>query len=159
MLRTVRVPVKRRNARRRKAFAPRPLAVQTGRTPDPAAAVDLPVLLITVAAGLLLAWVALRRHRRARHQREMVHLLDAADALEAKLRTARSEITAVAGDRNGDPVQDAMREMLRQRLWLREHGGEASVGELRQVRDSIEDARRRIDHQLARVREARVSAA
>lgn len=121
---------------------------------------DFPVLLIPVIAGAaLLAWLLFGRHRRTRHQREVRHLLDAADALEARLRTARSEITAVAGDRNGDPVQDAMREMLRQRLWLREHGGEASVGELRQVRDSIEDARRRIDHQLSRVREARASAA
>ena len=120
---------------------------------------DPSVLLIPVAAGALLAWLAFRRHRRTRHQREMLHLLDAADALEAKLRTARSEITAVAGDQNGDPVQDAMREMLRQRLWLREHGGDASIGELRQVRGSIEEARRRIDHQLERVREARVSAA
>ncbi|MCE7032455.1 hypothetical protein LY625_07445 [Lysobacter sp. GX 14042] len=121
---------------------------------------DISLLLTpAVVAGCgLLAWLLLRRHRRSRHQREVVQLLDAADALEARLRTARSEITAVAGDGHGDPVHEAMREMLRQRLWLREHGGGASVDELRQVRGSIEDARQRIDHQLDRVREARVTA-
>ena len=31
------------------------------------------------------------------------------------LRTAREEILAVAGEREHDPVRDAMREMLRQR--------------------------------------------
>jgi len=104
----------------------------------------------------LLAWLLLRLRRQRHHRREVVQLLDAADALEARLRTARSEITAVAGSHHGDPVHDAMREMLRQRLWLREHGGEASVDELRQVRGSIEEARQRIEHQLARIREARV---
>ena len=74
--------------------------------------------------------------------------------LEARLRTARSEIEAVAGE-HVDPVQDALREMLRQRLWLREHGDQASVDELQQVRSSIVDARTRIEQQLHRIERAR----
>src|SRR5699024_1484642 len=87
----------------RSAFARRRVAVQTGAGPHLAAAVDISVLLTpAVVAGCgLLAWLLLRRHRRNRHQRELVQLLDAADALEARLRAARSEITAVAGDRHG----------------------------------------------------------
>ena len=109
--------------------------------------------LAAIAAALLLLAVVVR-HRTGRRQREMQGLLDAADALEARLRTARSEIEAVAGE-HVDPVQDALREMLRQRLWLREHGDQASVDELQQVRSSIVDARTRIEQQLHRIERAR----
>ena len=84
----------------------------------------------------------------------MAGVLDAADALEARLRTARSEIEAVAGE-GADPVREAMQEMLRQRLWLQQHGPTASPGQLDAVRDSIDAARSRIDHQLGRIERAR----
>lgn len=85
----------------------------------------------------------------------MKQLLDAADALEARLRTARSEIEAVVGDDVEDPVRDALREMLRQRLWLREHGQGATLAELDQVRSSIDAARAQIEVQLSRIERAR----
>lgn len=117
----------------------------------------LPVLLWTlVAAGVVAAAVILFRQnaprRRARAVRE---LLDAADALEARLRAARAEIEAVAGEHGPDPVGDAMREMLRQRLWLRDYGREASLEQLAEVRASIDAARGRIDAQLAKIAQAR----
>lgn len=99
--------------------------------------------------------VAIARRRTSRRQLAMRQLLDAADALEARLRAARSEIEAVAGEDIEDPVQDAMREMLRQRLWLREHGEEASIRELQQVRSSINEARTRIEQQLIQIERAR----
>lgn len=82
-------------------------------------------------------------------------VLDAADALESRLRTARSEIEAVAGDVGEDPVGDAMREMLRQRLWLRDHSRTASLDQLAEVRESIDVARGRIEQQLSRIERAR----
>lgn len=85
----------------------------------------------------------------------MREVLDAADALEARLRTARSEIEAVTGDEGTDPVGEAMREMLRQRLWLRDHGRTASVAQLVEVRTSIDTARGRIEQQLHRIERAR----
>ena len=111
------------------------------------------IALIAIAAALLVAVGAWRR------QRAMRELLDSADALEARLRTARSEIEAVAGEHIDDPVQEAMREMLRQRLWLREHGDRASLAELVQVRDSIDQARGRIETQLVRIERARAPVA
>ena len=114
----------------------------------------LTVLGLAANAAVLLLLAVVVRHRTGRRQREMQGLLDAADALEARLRTARSEIEAVAGE-HVDPVQDALREMLRQRLWLREHGDQASVDELQQVRSSIVDARTRIEQQLHRIERAR----
>ncbi|WP_460713861.1 hypothetical protein [Lysobacter terrae] len=116
-----------------------------------------PVLLwIVVAAGAVIVLVAVQRQlaprRRARAVRE---LLDAADALEARLRTARAEIAAVAGEQGPDPVGEAMREMLRQRIWLRDYGREASLAQLAEVRSSIDAARGRIDAQLTRIARAR----
>jgi len=100
--------------------------------------------------------IAIARRRAGRRQRAMRQLLDAADALEARLRVARAEIEAVVGDDIEDPVQAAMREMLRQRLWLREHGAEASVADLQQVRSSIDEARTRIEQQLVQIERARM---
>ncbi|KRA20188.1 MULTISPECIES: hypothetical protein [unclassified Lysobacter] len=111
------------------------------------------LLLAALAAAAVVAF-GLRRGS-GRHQRAVRELLDAADALEARLRTARAEIEAVAGDLTLDPVGDAMREMLRQRLWLRDHGNSASPEQLAEVRASIDAARGRIEQQLSQIERAR----
>src|SRR5690606_17548563 len=67
------------------------------------------VLILAVLVLVSVAWYRLR----GRRQREMHLLLDSADALEARLRTARAEIEAVAGEAEADPIHEAMREMLR----------------------------------------------
>lgn len=107
--------------------------------------------LAAVAGGLLTYF----RGGLTPRQRALHELLDAADALEARLRTARAEIEAVTGNEGQDPVGEAMREMLRQRLWLRDHGQGASLARLAEVRASIDDARARIDQQLSRIDQAR----
>jgi hypothetical protein len=107
-------------------------------------------LLLVAAAALALAL----RLRERRRQHALGELLDAADALEARLRTARAEIEAVAGD-GTDPVRDALREMLRQRLWLQQHGQRASLAELASVRGTIDQARQRIEQLLAQIARAR----
>lgn len=114
-----------------------------------------------VVAGLAVMAAILAevlRRRAAGQQQAMREVLDAADALESRLREARSEIHAVAGDER-DPVAEAMREMLRQRLWLQRHGAEASVADLARLRDSIRSAGARIEQQLGRVAEARSNGA
>lgn len=146
-------------------FCPRPaFIVQTGdgvQTAGPFA-VSRPVTLSTfiwllVAAGIATLVVTLLRQRAPqRRARAVRELLDAADALEARLRAARAEIEAVAGERGQDPVGEAMREMLRQRLWLRDHGRDASLEQLAEVRASIDLARGRIEKQLTRIEQARL---
>jgi hypothetical protein len=114
------------------------------------------LIWILVAAGVAILLAALLRQRAPqRRARAVRELLDAADALESRLRLARAEIAAVAGEQGPDPVGDAMREMLRQRLWLRDHGREASLTQLAEVRASIDAARDRIDTQLAKIAQAR----
>jgi len=112
------------------------------------------LLLLALAAGTTLL---LRRRGPAPRQRAMAELLDAADALEARLRQARAEIEAIAGD-EANPVRDAMQEMLRQRLWLQQHGGDASLEQLAGVRASIDAARGRLEQVLAQVERARATA-
>ena len=114
------------------------------------------LFILLGVAGIAALLLLLRRP--GRHQRAVKDVLDAADALEDRLRTAREEILAVAGEREHDPVRDAMREMLRQRLWLRDHGRNASIAELAEVRASIDAARDRIDEQLLRIAQARAPA-
>lgn len=149
---------------RRRAFAAWKLRLsrwgRSGQTADPSNAVGgvtLSTLIwILVAAGAATLLAAFLRQRAPRRRARAVReLLDAADALEARLRTARAEIAAVAGEQGPDPVGDAMREMLRQRLWLRDHGRAASLAQLAEVRSSIDAARGRIEAQLDKIARAR----
>ena len=112
------------------------------------------VLALLLAAAFVVALVLLLRQRSGRRQRALAQVLDAADALEERLRTARAEIEAVAGS-DDNPVRDALQEMLRQRLWLQQHGQDASLEQLGQVRDSIVAGRVKIDQQLLQIERAR----
>jgi vacuolar-type H+-ATPase subunit I/STV1 len=113
-------------------------------------------LLLLAAAVVFAAAFTLGRRRAAQRERArtLAQVLDAADALEARLRTARAEIEAIAGTED-NPVRDALQEMLRQRLWLQQHGDAATLEQLSQVRDSIQAGAERIDQQLARIERAR----
>lgn len=114
-----------------------------------------PVLALLAAAVAAVVFILFSRRRRvADRQRALAQVLDAADGLEARLRAARAEIEAIAGSQD-NPVLEPMQEMLRQRLWLQQHGDAASLEQLRSVREAIEAARRRIDQQLARIERAR----
>jgi hypothetical protein len=133
-----------------------PAPGQTAASPALVPAFLTPILVLLATLAVILALVLLlhRRRRGGERQRALGQLLDAADGLEARLRDARAEIEAIAGS-DGNPVRDAMQEMLRQRLWLQQHGGDASLDQLRSVRDSIEAARRRIEQQLVQIERAR----
>ncbi|QDH70522.1 hypothetical protein [Marilutibacter alkalisoli] len=115
------------------------------------------ILLALLILGVAAIAAFIFMNRGLRRRRALREILDAADALEARLRAARDEIEAATGDQPEDPVQDAMREMLRQRLWLRDHGDDASLDQLHEVRDGIDNARARIEHQLTRIDAARAS--
>lgn len=119
-------------------------------------AFSLPLVTVaaTVAIVVSLAYAWRHARRDSPRQRAMTRLLDAADALEARLRTAKAEIEAITGDED-DTVRTALQEMLRQRLWLQQHGETASVETLDEIRASIEQARARIDQQLVLVERAR----
>lgn len=112
----------------------------------------LALFFLLVAAVAVVAAVLGRRKSGAR-QRAVGRLLDAADRLETRLRAARSELEAVTGDDSA--TRDALQEMLRQRLWLQQHGAAASLEQIDEVRRSMEDAGARLEQQLSRIRDAR----
>ncbi|HWS78149.1 MAG TPA: hypothetical protein VN205_07210 [Thermomonas sp.] len=129
-------------------FAARPTLAQTARM-KPA------LLLVLLAIAVVVTWQGWRMRQRAQgRQRAIRAVLDAADALEARLRLARDEIEAVAGDHE-NPVRGAMQEILRQRLWLQENAMTADLAQLEAVRHSLETARASLDQQLQRVSQAR----
>lgn len=114
----------------------------------------LPLLLLATIATAL--WLFLRTRRRGKvRERAIRDVLDAADALEARLRLAREELEAVAGEHE-NPVRGAMQEILRQRLWLQENAGAAELAQLDAVRRSLDEARASLEQQLQRVSQARV---
>jgi len=115
------------------------------------------ILSLLAAVAIAATAFAFLRRLPTRRQRALRAVLDAADALEGRLRVARAEIEAVAGDHVADPVRDAMREMLRQRLWLRDHGNTASLEQLSDVRGSIDAARAPIEQQRTPVASARTA--
>ena len=116
----------------------------------------LPLLLLAVIA--LVVWLSRRSRQRGQvRARAIRDVLDAADALEARLRTAREELEAVAGEHE-NPVRGAMQEILRQRLWLQENAATAELAQLEAVRRSLDDARRSLEQQLQRVSQARAGA-
>jgi 3-methyladenine DNA glycosylase AlkD len=110
-------------------------------------------LLLVALAVAFATWF---RRRGEQRTRAVARLLDSADALEDRLRLARSEIEAIAGDER-NPVREAMQEMLRQRLWLQRHGHDASLEQLDSVRATIDAARDSIDDQLLQIERARAS--
>jgi len=133
---------------------PRPGAHgRLGSRPIRIAPVSLPVVVLIVIALAAVLALLLRRFG-GRRQRAMGRLLDAADALEERLRTARAEIEAITGN-DDNPVREPLQEMLRQRLWLRQYGDTASLEQLDAVRKSIEAARVKIDQQLLQIERAR----
>lgn len=115
-----------------------------------------PLLVVAVVAIALAIVVYRRSHRVTPHQQAVQDVLDAADALEDRLRTARAEIEAVAGEAGTGPIADALKEMLRQRLWLRDHSASATPQQLLEVRAAIDAARTKIDDQLALIERARI---
>jgi hypothetical protein len=108
----------------------------------------LALIVLALAIGV---WVV---RRGTRHRRALTRLLDSADVFEARLRAARSEIEAVTGEED-ESVRTALQEMLRQRLWLQQHGETASFRQLDDIRASIDTARIRIEQQLALIARAR----
>lgn len=117
---------------------------------------SLSVVFLLSLAGFWLAWrIRQRSHGRRRAIRA---LLDAADALEARLRTARTEIEAIAGSHE-NPVRGAMQELLRQRLWLQDNAASADLSQLEAVRTSLDAARASLERQLLRVAQARTGGA
>ena len=128
---------------------------------------------LLVAAGLflliLLAW--LRERRLRRRPQMLAEILDLADALERELLECRArlrELPALAASLSpseqlsaratlaAEPqVQDALRDLLAHRLWLKENAEQAPIAELVSARDALVATRQSLAAQLARLADVR----
>lgn len=111
------------------------------------------LLLVTIVVLALMLAASMRKRGGRRHLL-VSQVLDAADSLEERLRTARAEIEAIAGS-DDNPMREAMQDMLRQRLWLQQHGHTATLEQLHAVRDALVGAQQRLDQQLLEIERAR----
>ncbi|MEO5625806.1 MAG: hypothetical protein ABIQ70_07355 [Dokdonella sp.] len=118
---------------------------------------------------LVLAW--LRERRLLRKPQLLGEILDLADALESELLECRArlrEIPALAASLSpteqlsaratlaAEPlVQDALRDLLAHRLWLKEHADKATLEELSSARNALAATRASLARQLARLADVR----
>lgn len=130
------------------------------------------ILLVSATVVALLLLAGWQRERWLRHKRQLLtEILDLADALERELLDCRArlrEIPALAASLSpseqlsaratlaAEPqVQDALRDLLAHRLWLKDHAEVASIGELVSARDALVATRMSLNAQLARLADVR----
>ena len=122
------------------------------------------------ALGLAFAW---RRERRLLRRRALLtEILDLADALERELLECRArlrEVPALAAAAlspaeqvsaratlAAEPqVQEALRDLLAHRLWLKQNAARASDSELLAARDALAATRATLARQLERLADVR----
>jgi len=126
------------------------------------------ILFLSAAAVALLLLAGWQRERWLRRKPQVLtEILDLADALERELLECRArlrEIPALAASVSpleqvsaratlaAEPqVQDALRDLLAHRLWLKDHAADASIGELVSARDALVATRAALTAQLARL--------
>ncbi|GAA0719895.1 hypothetical protein [Dokdonella soli] len=130
------------------------------------------ILLLCAATALLVVLLAWLRERQLRRKPRLLgEILDLADALERELlecRTRLREIPALTANLPpsdqlsarttlaAEPqVQDALRDLLAHRLWLKEHATQATYTELLSARDALASTRSALATQLARLADVR----
>jgi len=118
---------------------------------------------------LAIAW---ERERRLRGRRRLLaEILDLADALERELFECRArlreipaltatlppaeQLSARATLAAEPQVQDALRDLLAHRLWLKEHADHASRQSLLSARDALAATRASLERQLSRLADVR----
>lgn len=120
----------------------------------------MPLKILTVAlilASLVVCGLLWRLFKLRQRQDALRQIMDSADALEKELYACRERMqtmhqwvstlpstltTQALASLNLDPlVQKALRDLLAQRLWLRDQGDEAPMPQLRQARGDLERSR------------------
>ena len=129
-------------------------------------------LLASFVILLLIVLFAWLRELRLQHRPRLLdQILNLADALERQLLECRARLREIAALAAALPpadqssacatlaaepqVQDALRDLLAHRLWLKENTGSASLSELQSARDALAATRSTLAGQLARLADVR----
>lgn len=132
------------------------------------------IVIVCVAAVALGGFVYFRRREQhlARRRDLLAEVLDLADALERELLECRARLREVPALAAVQPsaseqlsaratlaaepqVQDALRDLLAHRLWIRQNGAGASEAELASARDALASTREALARQMGRLAEVR----
>ena len=122
-------------------------AVQEPDAGPPLNPIIFPIAIVAVIALAVAVFVAQRRRM---HQRWSLlrEVMDSADALEMQLTRVRRQLDGVASADQADAaLRDVLHDLLRQRMWLQEHGMDARITELEAVRSRLDAGRQRLDAQ------------
>ncbi|MGH8040495.1 MAG: hypothetical protein ACREPN_00430 [Rudaea sp.] len=125
------------------------------------------LVIAATGAALLLIWAWLRELRVRRRENAIRHLLDGADALEARLQECRERMrqlrgmltilpeemsaqadSALAGDAK---VQAALRDLLAHRLWIQRNADTATLQQLDSARDALDQSGATLAAQIERL--------
>ncbi|MCK9538332.1 hypothetical protein [Dokdonella sp.] len=135
------------------------------------------LLSAAIAIALVVVLALYWRERRLRQRTQLLkQILDLADALERELLECRArlrEVPALATPLPGagamvsanvtltaEPqVQEALRDLLAHRLWLRDHATQASLAQLTSARDALAGTRTALANQLERLADVRADLA
>lgn len=128
-------------------------------------------MAVLLACGTLAAFALVcflwREHALRRRRECLGEILDLADALERELLECRARLREVPALAASLPVsaratlaaeplvQEALRDLLAHRLWLKEHAGHATSAELARARDALAATRASLARQLDRLAEVR----
>lgn len=129
-----------------------------------------PYLIVFGASLICVAAVVWLRERNwSARARVLRGILDDADALELELQRCRThlrELPALVSNLPVDlsaratltaepQVQAALHDLLQHRLWLRQHGADASLQELRGAATALSQSRGRLAAQMQRLAQVR----
>ena len=105
--------------------------------------IAIAVVAAVAASILIVRW--LRQRRRWSLLRDV---MDSADALELQLTRTRRLLDGIASSDSADAaLRDVLHDLLRQRVWLQQHGMQAGIAELEEVRSRLDAGRRRLGGQ------------
>lgn len=106
-----------------------------------------PIATLAVIALAVAVFVAQRRRMRRRWSL-LREVMDSADALEMQLTRVRRQLDGIASASQADAaLRDVLHDLLRQRMWLQQHGMDARMTELEAVRSRLDSGRQRLDAQ------------
>lgn len=126
------------------------------------------LLVLASAAVLFMLW---RERQSGRRDRAIKQFLDSADALEQELHRCKLRMQEMqnwvaslpnngsreASDRlaAGDSVQVALKQLLGQRLWLKDSASTATIDELTAANERLERSRQNLATQMAKLEQMR----
>lgn len=126
------------------------------------------MIYLFAIACLVIVMTLLLLRRRMRRKRLLGEIFDSADRFEQQLYACRDQLgelqpfidqettesRPVHGNA-GAQVQLALRDLLAHRLWLRDHAAQASLAEIANAHDALQQSRVTLTAQLGELSEAR----